>query len=389
MSAERSRRAVIVSHSREVGGAEVYVENLTRHLAQDSRAGWEPEFILRRDAAVDGLATSVARWAPVARLDFGRPSDLLEIARRIRSAALVHLNLSYPTGKYPFGVALLARSMRRPLVVTHHLALKVGAPWRQLMTWMGPQAHHISVSRHSASVLVIDYGYKLEGIEVIHNGVDTRLFHPASGDERARVRRAAGQRLSGRPWDDDVLLACTVARLSRQKGLFDLIEAAAGLARESPHLKMVILGEGEQRRTLRERINTLGLQDQVLLAGVLPRHEVAEWLAASDLFVLPSRYEGGPATALMEAMSSGCAVVATDVSGTSELVSDESLGLLVPPQDSRALAAAIRKLLASSDLRITLARRAREKVLAEFTIEACMKRTEEVLERTLSRPASW
>jgi glycosyltransferase involved in cell wall biosynthesis len=146
---------------------------------------------------------------------------------------------------------------------------------------------------------------------------------------------------------------------------------------------MVILGEGEQRRTLRERINALGLQDHLLLVGALPRTQVAEWLAASDLFVLPSRYEGGPATALMEAMACGCAVVAADVSGTSELVTDESLGLLVPPQDPRALAAAIRKLLGDAELRTSLAQRAREKVLAEFTIEVCMKRTEEVLEKAL------
>ena len=175
-----NRRVVVVSHSREVGGAEVYVENLIKYLTQEAKSGWEPELILRRDTAVDGLASSVAQHAPVARLDFGRPSDLADIARRLRSAALVHLNLSYPTGKYPFGVALLARSLGRPLVVTHHLALKVGRPWHQLMTWMGPRAQHISVSRHSASVLVIDYGYSLERIEVIHNGVDTRLFHPAT-----------------------------------------------------------------------------------------------------------------------------------------------------------------------------------------------------------------
>jgi glycosyltransferase involved in cell wall biosynthesis len=317
-------------------------------------------------------------------LDFGRPSDLWEITRRLRSAALVHLNLSYPTGKYPFGVALLARAMGRPLVVTHHLALKVGPPWHQLMTWMGPQAQHISVSRHSASVLVIDYRYSVERIEVIHNGVDTRLFHTATPEEHSQLRRAAGAKLTGQPWDDNVLLASTVARLSRQKGLFDLVEAAAELVKESPHLRMVILGEGEQRRTLRERINALGLQDHLLLVGALPRTQVAEWLAASDLFVLPSRYEGGPATALMEAMACGCAVVAADVSGTSELVTDESLGLLVPPQDPRALAAAIRKLLGDAELRTSLAQRAREKVLAEFTIEACMKRTEEVLEKALA-----
>jgi glycosyltransferase involved in cell wall biosynthesis len=382
---ESPRRIVVVSHSREVGGAEVYLENLFRYLTHEAKDRWQPELILRRDAGVDSLAASVAEWAPVERLDFGRPSDLSRIASRLRGASLVHLNLSFPTGKYPFGVALLARALGRPLLVTHHLALRVGPPWRQLMRWMGRNAQHISVSRHSASVLAIDYGYSLERIEVIHNGVDPELFHPATPDERSRLRRTAGERYGGEPWDDQVLLACTVARLSRQKGLFDLVEAAAELVKDSPNLKMVIIGEGELRRTLRERINALGLQDQLILAGAMPRPQVAEWLAACDLFVLPSRYEGGPATALMEAMACACAVVATDVSGTSELVTDDSLGLLVPPQDPRALAAAIRTLMADANLRTSLAGRAREKVLAEFTVEACMRRTEDVLEKVLSQ----
>jgi glycosyltransferase involved in cell wall biosynthesis len=381
---ESSRRLVVVSHSREVGGAEVYLENLFRHLTHEARDRWQPELILRRDADVDSLANTVAEWAPVERLDFGRPSDLARITSRLRAASLVHLNLSFPTGKYPFGVALLARALGRPLVVTHHLALRVGPPWHQLMRWLGSHAQHISVSRHSASVLVLDYGYSLERIEVIHNGVDPQRFHPATHEERSRLRQVDGEKLDGQPWNNDVLLACTVARLSTQKGLFDLIEAAAELVKESPNLRLVILGEGELRRNLKDRIHALGLDHQLFLAGALPRTQVAEWLAASDLFVLPSRYEGGPATALMEAMASGCAVVATDVSGTSELVTDKSLGRLVPPQDPRALAAAIRELLGNADLRTNLARRAREKVLADFTVEACMRRTEDVLEGVLS-----
>jgi glycosyltransferase involved in cell wall biosynthesis len=382
---ESSRRLVVVSHSREVGGAEVYLENLFRYLTHEAKDRWQPELILRRDAAVDSLAASVAEWAPVERLDFGRPSDLSRITSRLRGAALVHLNLSFPTGKYPFGVALLARALGRPLLVTHHLALRVGPPWRQLMQWLGHNAQHISVSRHSASVLAIEYAYSLDRIEVIHNGVDPELFHPATPEQRSQLRRSAGEKFNGQPWDDHVLLACTVARLSRQKGLFDLVESAAELVKESPNLKMVILGEGELRRSLRERINALGLQQQLILAGNLPRTQVAEWLAACDLFVLPSRYEGGPATALMEAMACACAVVATDVSGTSEIVTDDSLALLVPPQDPLALATAMRRLLADPKLRTNLAAKAREKVLAEFTVEACMRRTEEVLERVVSQ----
>jgi glycosyltransferase involved in cell wall biosynthesis len=374
----------MVSHSREVGGAEVYVENFMRYLSRDSKGGWEPELIMRRDAELDGLAKSVGESVPVARLDFGRPSDLVEITRRIASADLVHLNLSYPTGKYPFGVALLARSLGRPLVVTHHLALRVGAPWHQLMRWMGRSAQHIAVSRHSGSVLILDYGYPFERVQVIHNGIDASRFHPATPEERSRLRQTAGENLVGAPWGDDVMLACTVARLNRQKGLFDLIDAAAELFKQSTNLRMVVLGDGELRRPLQKRIDQLGLGRRLFLLGALPRAQVAEWLSASDLFVLPSRYEGGPATALMEAMACGCAVVVSDVSGTNELVTDDSLGRLVPPQNPAALAASILEVLRDPELRASMAWRAQEKVLADFTIEVCMSRTEEVLEEVLN-----
>jgi glycosyltransferase involved in cell wall biosynthesis len=89
-------------------------------------------------------------------------------------------------------------------------------------------------------------------------------------------------------------------------------------------------------------------------------------------------------TALMEAMASGSAVVASDISGTNELVTDQSLGRLVPPQNPSALATSILEVLRDPKLRASMASRAREKVLAEFTIEVSMTRTEEVLEAVLN-----
>jgi glycosyltransferase involved in cell wall biosynthesis len=380
MTTDPNRRIVLVSHSREVGGAEVYLENLTRYLALESESKWQTELICRRDAAVDSLAVTVKQWSSVARLDVVRPADVSQMLWDIRRAALVQLNLSHPTGKYPFGSAMMAIGSGRPLVVTHHLALKVGPPWRQLMSWLGRAARrHIAVSHHAARVLLLDYGYPRDRVDVIHNGVDPRQFHPASKDARARFRHQAGLTLTGKPWEDDVLIACTVARLSPQKGLFDLLEATTGLLRETDHLRIVIAGEGDLRRALAERIRSAGLDQRVFLVGAIPRPQVAEWLAASDLFVLPSHYEGGPATALMEAMASGCAVVATHVSGVNELVGDADLGRLVPARDIPALSDAVRELIADDQLRATLAQRAREKVLADFTIDACLRRTEAVL----------
>ena len=376
-----TRRLLIVSHSREVGGAEVYLENLIGHLARQSSRRWAPELICRRDEDVSAWAAAIEELAPVTRLDVGRPADVVEMGRRMRAATLVHLNLSYPAGKYPLAVGAMARNLRRPMLVTHHLGLKVGPPWRQFMRWLGRAARrHIAVSSHTRRVLVTDYAYPADNVRVVHNGIDPNLFQPSSADARRRMRHAAGDMLEGRPWGDDVFLACTVARLSSQKGLFELVDAAATVIEQTPNARFVVLGEGDRRRELSDHIRQRGLEQRFFLPGALPRPLVAEWLGAGDLFALPSRYEGGPATALMEAMASGCAVVATDVSGVDELITDPGLGLLVPPRDPGALAASILQLMSNADLRAEMGQRARAKVLSEFTIDACMRRTDVILD---------
>ncbi len=380
------KNLLLVSHSREVGGAEVYLENVVRHIARGE--AWQPTLICRRDSDIDDWAESVARYCPVARLDVGRPNDVVRMARRMRAASLVQLNLSYPTGKYPFTVALLAASLGRPLVVTHHLALRVGAPWHQLMVWLGrAAARHIAVSHHSAGVLLLDYGYPRERLEVIHNGIDADLFHPATPDDRSRTRRAMGEMLEGKPWAEDMHVACTVARLSTQKGLFDLIDAADRL-RALENLRIVVIGEGGLRRILEQKIRETNLANRLFIAGSIPRRKVAEWMAASDLFILPSRYEGGPATALMEAMACGCAVIATDVSGTNELVTDQRFGRLVPAQSPPTLAEAIREVLADPAERSAMASRGRQKVMTDFTIEVSMRKTEQVFGAALGSSRS-
>ena len=387
MNETASRRLVIVSHSREHGGAEVYVENLIRHLALDVEKRWAPELICRRDQEVDRLAHAAAEYGPVFRLDFTSPIDVAAIARHLRGASLVHLNLSFPTGKYPFGSAVLARALGRPLVVTHHLALRVGTPWRQMMRWLGRSAvRHIAVSDYAARALLIDYAYSRDRLRIIHNGVDPEIFRPADTQARLAFRKAAGQRLEQTEWDDDIVLVCTVARLSTQKGLFELVDAASQAAEVHPNLRFVVLGEGPLRARLAETIKRRRLERKLFLLGARPRKEVAAWLAASDLLLMASHYEGGPATAVMEAMAAGCAVVATDVSGVRELVSDDTIGRLVPTNDAAALASAVSDLAANRELRASMARRAREKVLGEFTIDVCMGKTMQVLDEAVATP---
>ncbi len=172
----------------------------------------------------------------------------------------------------------------------------------------------------------------------------------------------------------------TVARLSPQKGYEVLLEAMSEVSRQTPAARLRIVGDGELRDEIVQRVRSLGLEEKVLMDGAMSQRDVADRLAAADVFVLASRYEGSP-HALVEAMACGLACVATDVSGVRDFISDPALGRVVPVGDAPALAAAIQELLADPPLRDRVGARAREAVLDRFTIQRSMTDTEAVLER--------
>jgi len=129
-----------------------------------------------------------------------------------------------------------------------------------------------------------------------------------------------------------------VARLHPQKDHDCLLRAIAAVVDELPTVRVLLVGDGALKDQLVGRITTLGLGTQVKLLG--ERRDVAAILALSDLFVLSSRWEGMP-NAILEAMAAGLPVLATRVDGTVDVVRDGETGVLVPPGDDRALAAAL------------------------------------------------
>lgn len=200
-------------------------------------------------------------------------------------------------------------------------------------------------------------GWSPERVHTIHTGVDP----PKTIDER-RVTEFRGQwSPDGRP------VVLTIARLSHEKGVEVLVDAAALLRQSHGPLRVVVLGEGPRRAALERRIERLGLGEVVRLAGFSPH--VWEALSAADVFCLPSHSEGLP-NALLEAMAVGRPIVATDVGGVPEVVAQGVDGLLTPPGDSAAMAAAIGLLLTDRPLAQRLGAAARR------TIERCFSARE-------------
>jgi glycosyltransferase involved in cell wall biosynthesis len=224
----------------------------------------------------------------------------------------------------------------------------------------------IAVSQAIATSLEDALGWPPRKIEVIRNGIDVERFR-GTADRGLHRNLAAGS-------DDLVFL--TVARLDRQKGVDVLLRAVQSVY----GARFVIVGAGDERAQLEHAAETLGVRERVLFLG--PRDDVPALLAASDAFVLPSRFEGTP-LALLEAMAAGKPVVASAIPGTDEIVADGETGLLVRPNDSDALAAALRRVVSDPGLRARLGAAAGRHAAAAHSAAASTRRVEAVYETLL------
>jgi len=172
----------------------------------------------------------------------------------------------------------------------------------------------------------------------------------------------------------------TVARLHPQKGHSYLIQAAPVILATCPDVIFLLVGDGEERATIEQCIRNAGLSDHFRLLGM--RRDVPQLLALSDLFVLPSIYEGMP-NVVLEAMAAMLPVVATNVDGTQEVVVDGETGLLVLPADPETLGNAIVSLLEDETRRRGMGQRGYWRVQTQFSEQAMCRRYEELIQTIL------
>jgi glycosyltransferase involved in cell wall biosynthesis len=215
--------------------------------------------------------------------------------------------------------------------------------YRAIERWLGQHATHavVCVSASEMALARREGVAPEERLVLIENAIDASIFgHPE--DREAPPMGGETPPLHG--LDPDRTIVGFVGRLVVQKGIEYLIEAARLAADRRNDVQFVLVGEGDLDGLARRLIARHRLESRVALAGF--RQDIPQVMAALDVFVLPSLYEGLPYT-LMEAMAAGRAVIATDVMGNRDLIRPGETGLLVPPRDAHALAEAIVHLLSS------------------------------------------
>jgi glycosyltransferase involved in cell wall biosynthesis len=275
---------------------------------------------------------------------------------------------------------LVGRVLRVPILISSYrdgagwrgwhqrAADRMTARWVQGMTCCSEAVRRLVVSK---------VGGEERTCVTIHNGVDVERFNrphaPAKWDLGLR---------------EDVPVIGTVCRLAEpEKGLAVLLQAMARLAGPSAAspCQLLIVGEGPAFTQLRALAERLRIAPWVVFAG--RRQDIAGVLSLLEVFVLPSLVEGF-GIAIVEAMAAGRPVVATTVGGLPEIVLPGETGLLVPPGDPVALAAAVQELLNNPGRARAMGARGRERARAQFSIELTVRRHEELYETCLAGHAS-
>jgi glycosyltransferase involved in cell wall biosynthesis len=305
---------------------------------------------------VDVIQTHLARSVDLLTLSLSGP-----VRRGLRPSVLwtVHNErLELRTDQVPGGRHL--RTKR----VAYRFAYRAGS-------WLG--ADFLAVSDVVAATIGRTYRPRPGSIHEIPNGVDVARFRDVSDRAITRDRYAIPQ---------DARVVITVAMLQTQKGHRDLIAAIAGIHPRIPGLQLLLVGDGPLRAELEGDVQARGLGDIVRFVGLT--RDVPDLLAASDIFVLPSLWEGLP-MALLEAMAAGLPAVATAVSGTAQVLEDGVSGLLVPPDDAAGLATAIESLIRDPGLASRLALAGRSRVEARFSVDEQARRYADLYARLRRR----
>lgn len=352
------------------GGQEIRI--LTEAAGMIGR-GHRVELACPREARI--FAEAPRFGVPATALPIGRKraQGVLALRRFLAARRVDAINAHSSTDAWLAALASRSLSHRPPLVRTRHISAAV--PRDALTRWLYARASAEIVTTGEAirAQLIRDVGVVPARVTSIPTGIDPARFAP--GDREA-ARQALGLPIG-------VPLLGIVATLRSWKGHRVLVEALPLLARRDAEL--VIVGDGPQRDALSAQIAALGLSPRVRFTG--NQHDVARWLAAFDVFVLPSYANEGVPQALLQAMLVALPCVTTDAGAIGEAAIADHTAVVVAKESAVALAAGIDRVLADPALARRIAAAGRAHALSRFSLAAMLDRMEAVFGRAVDGPA--
>jgi glycosyltransferase involved in cell wall biosynthesis len=207
-----------------------------------------------------------------------------------------------------------------------------------------------------------EYGINPDEIAIIGNGVDEKVFY----FNRNKTKNGK-------------IYVMYAGRIDREKGLFDLLECGKYLCEQRSDILFIIAGEGRDLNILKQKTKELNLQDKFLFLGQIDREQIVKWYHRASIFILPSYHEGLP-TVLLEAMSCGLPVIATNVRGNRDLISPGENGILVPAHSPEKMAEAISTLIDDEAMRNRIGQNARNTIEKKYTWDKISKKMLECYE---------
>ena len=324
------------------GGAESFVETLAEEyikLGHRCILGFCVPGPLLEKAQALGMETV---QLGLGRADFFRaPKALAKICRE-KNVDVIH-------AQFPRENVLAVKAAKRcpglKVVYTDHMSVPQGSKWRILNRKYCRKDEFVAAVWEGGRRVLEENGVPADKIRVIPNGVGEV---PEAAERRAEASAKLKERF-GVP--GNALVICTLARLSYEKGMDVLIDAMAKLKTltDRPFF-CIIAGSGPLRGALQNQIKALGLENYVFLAGRIDdKAEKTELLLGSDLYVNSSRSEA-MSMAVLEAMACGLPLVLADIGAAGEI----GCGLLLPPEDPKALALGVKTVMENNNLRMDL-----------------------------------
>lgn len=370
---------VHIIHRLAVGGLENGVINLINHMPPER---YRHAIVCLTDATdfrdrIQRADVPVITLHKRAGQDFGVHARLWQVLRRLRPAIVHTRNLSGLEYLAPAALAGVPGRIHGEHGRDIYDINGSNAKYNLLRKAIRPLIHrYIGLSADLTNWLVRTVGARTDRVIQIYNGVDVQRFHPRLG-----LRPAIG--LQGFA-SENTLIVGTVGRMEAVKDQLTLVRAFIHLLACEPaarqYLRLVLIGDGRLREEARRLLREADIDHLSWLPG--ERSDIPELMRALDLFVLPSLAEGVSNT-ILEAMACGLPVIATSVGGNPELVIEGETGILVPPADPLAIAAAIRSYLEDKRRLTYHGQAGRKRAETHFSMQAMVNAYLEVYDGVL------